>query len=597
MARPLSRLLLFAVLVAGLTGSAKAASHETYIVALKPGVTDVRGVASGLARAHGGAAGHVYEHALRGFSVRVSAQGAAGIARSPLVEYVEADREFSVAAQTLPTGIARIFAPGNANLDIDTVDDERVDVDVAVIDTGIDLDHPDLNVVGSTNCVTFFASCGSGGDDGNGHGTHVAGTVGAIDNGIGVVGVAPGARLWSVRVLDNNGTGSTSQILAGMDWVTARAPTIEVANMSLTGSGSTSIDSAAVRMADAGIALAVAAGNNDANASGYSPARADKVLTVSAIADYDGRPGGLSQPPSSFCLDQDDTLADFSNWGSTIEIAAPGCRILSTYLTGGYAWINGTSMASPHVAGALAILASQGFQRTYAGVSALYEVVKTQGNLGWTDESGDGMTEPLLDVSDAAVFNPRVVGESPSNQPPTAAFTYSCTGLSCSFNGSGSSDADGSIVSYAWSFGDGATGSGVTASRTYSTGGTYSVVLTVQDDDGATGSASASVTVTAPAAQPSVTLAASSASSGSRWTATVRVTVTSGGNLLQGAAVAGTWSNGATGTGSCQTGSDGQCTISRSSIRKTVGSVRFTVGTVNGSSSFGGTSTITVTKP
>jgi len=596
-ARPLSRLLLFAVLIASLTGSARAASSERYIVALKPGVTDVRGAASGLARAHGGSAGHVYEHALRGFSVRVSAQGAAGIARSPLVAYVEADREFSVAAQSLPTGIARVFAPDNANLDIDTIDDERVDVDVAIIDTGIDLDHPDLNVVGSTSCVSFFSSCGSGGDDGNGHGTHVAGSVGAIDNAIGVVGVAPGARLWSVRVLGNNGTGSTSQILAGMDWVTARASIIEVANMSLTGSGSTSIDSAAERMANAGIALAVAAGNNDANASGYSPARAAKVLTVSAIADYDGLPGGLAQPPSSFCLDQDDTLADFSNWGSTIEIAAPGCRILSTYLSGGYAWINGTSMASPHVAGALALLASHGFERTYVGVSALYDVVKSKGNLEWTDESGDGTKEPLLDVSDAAVFNPRVVGEPPSNQPPTAMFTSSCTGLSCSFNASGSSDVDGSIVSYTWSFGDGATGSGVTASRTYSTGGTYSVGLTVQDDHGATSGTSAVVMVTAAVVQPLVALAGSSATTGPRWTANVRITLTSSGSPLPGASVVGTWSNGATGTGSCSTGSDGQCTISRTDIRKAVGSVRFTVNTVSGSSSFGGTSAITVTKP
>ena len=92
-----------------------------------------------------------------------------------------------------------------------------------MIDTGVQLDHPDLNVAGSTNCAGFFATCGSGGGDGNGHGTHVAGTIGALDNGIGVVGVAPGARLWSVRVLGNNGTGTTSQIIAGMDWVTARA--------------------------------------------------------------------------------------------------------------------------------------------------------------------------------------------------------------------------------------------------------------------------------------------------------------------------------------------------------------------------------------
>jgi subtilisin family serine protease len=554
----------------------------------------------GLARAHGGSTGYVYEHALRGFSVRVSPQGAAGIARNPWVEYVEADREFAVSAQSMPTGVARIFAPANATLDIDGTDDERVDVDVAVLDTGIDLDHPDLNVVGSTNCATFFATCGAGGDDENGHGTHVAGTIGALDNAIGVVGVAPGARLWAVRILGKNGTGTTSQIIAGMDWVTARASTIEVANMSLTGGASASLDSAAGRMADAGIAVAVAAGNNDADASAYSPARAAKVLTVSALADYDGLAGGLSQPPSSFCLDQDDTSADFSNWGSTIEIAAPGCRILSTYLAGGYAWINGTSMASPHAAGALALLASAGFPRSWAGVSALYDLLEAEGNLDWTDESGDGVKEPLLDVSDGSAFDPRVVGEPPPpNQAPVASFTYTCINLACSFSAAGSSDADGSIVSYGWAYGDGATGTGVSAARTYASGGTYSVTLTVQDDDGATTSTSANVVATPPVVQtPIVALTGSSANSGSRWTASVSIGVTVNGSPAQGRLVSGTWSNGASGTSSCTTAAaTGQCTVSKSGIRKTTGSVRFTVNTVAGSSTFSGTGSITVAKP
>ena len=574
-------------------GSAKAQpASGTYVVVVDQQVGDVAAFADALGRAHGGNVGFVYRHALNGFSIRIPAAGAAGIARNPHVTYVEADQEYTATAQSLPTGIQRVFASANGAIGIDGVDDQRVDADVAVIDTGIDLDHPDLNVAGSTNCVTFFSSCGSGGDDGNGHGTHVAGTIGALDNGIGVVGMAPGARLWSVRVLGNNGTGTTSQIIAGMDWVTAHASTIEVANMSLSGGASSSIDAAANRMADAGIAVAVAAGNNDADASAYSPARASKVLTVSAIADYDGLPGGLSQPPSNFCLDQDDTLADFSNWGSTIEVAAPGCRILSTYMGGGYAWINGTSMASPHVAGALVLLASRGFPRTYAGVSGLYSTVIGSGNLDWVDESGDGVQEPLLDVSGSA-FAPVLTG-TPTNQPPTASFTSSCNGLSCSFNASASTDSDGSIVSYAWTFGDGGStsGSSPTTSHTYPSAGTFSVALTTTDDDAATATASNDVTVTVP---PTVALGSSAASNGSTWTATVTVSVTSGGSPVS-TTVAGSWSNGASGSASCST-TPAPCSVSKSGIRNRTSSVRFTVSTVGGSSGFSGTRLIVVTRP
>jgi subtilisin family serine protease len=595
-ARPAVGLAALVTLAVVVAGSAQAAPQGTYVVALKPGPGKVRSAADGLARAHGGAVGFVYEHALHGFSMRMSEQAAAAVARSPLVAYVEADQEYGVAAQSMPTGVARVGAPQNSEIGIDGVDDARVDVDVAVIDSGIDLDHPDLVVAGSVNCVTFFATCGSGGDDGNGHGTHVAGTVGALDNDIGVVGVAPGARLWAVRVLGNGGTGTTSQIVAGIDWVVARASTIEVANLSIEGPASSTVDAAVGRLADSGIAVAVAAGNSDANASNYSPARAAKVLTVSAIADYDGLPGGLSQPPSSFCSDVDDTLWDASNWGSAVEIAAPGCRILSTYLTGGYAWINGTSMAAPHVAGALSLLASNGFARTYAGVSGLYATVLAEGSSDWVDDSGDGVAEPLLAVSDATVFAPRFVGEQPPNVAPTASFSYSCTGLSCSFDGRASSDADGTITTYAWDFGDGSTASGSTASRTFASAGTYLVTLRVTDDDGATGTTSASVPVVTASA-PDVSLAGSGSSSGSRWTATVTITVTRDGQAATGLSVTGTWSNGATGSSSCTTGSDGRCSVSKSRISKNTTSVRFTVASIGGSSTFTGTSSITVPRP
>src|SRR5919106_172448 len=406
--RALAGMALLGAIISAGSAAAQAGPAGSYVVVLKPGIADVPGAAAGLTRAHGGTVGFVYEHALRGFSIRASAQAASAISRNPLVAYVEADQEFTVQAQTIPTGIQRIFAPGNPNLDIDGVDDERVDVDVAIIDTGIDLDHPDLNVVGSTNCASggpFSPSCGPGGGG----------------------RAAPGARLWAVRVLNNNGSGYTSWIVAGMDWVTARAATIEVANMSLGGGASQALDDAANRMADAGVAVAVAAGNSDANAANSSPARAAKVLTVSALADFDGAPGGLGSPTCR--SDQDDTLADFSNWGSTIELAAPGVCILSSWLSGGYNTISGTSMASPHAAGALAVLASKGFSRNYTGVSGLYSTLQQTGNLNWVDDSGDGVKERLLDVSSATVFNPVTVGGGGEPPPDDTAPPAAPTGL------------------------------------------------------------------------------------------------------------------------------------------------------------------------
>jgi len=613
-ARALAGMALLGAIISAGSAAAQAGPVGSYVVALKPGVADVPGAAADLTRAHGGTVGFVYEHALRGFSMRASAQAASALGRNPLVAYVEADQQFTVQAQTVPTGIQRIFAPGNSNLDIDGVDDERVDVDVAIIDTGIDLDHPDLNVVGSTNCASggpFVGSCGSGGDDGNGHGTHVAGSVAAIDNGTGVVGVAPGARLWAVRVLDNNGSGYTSWIVAGMDWVTARAATIKVANMSLGGGASQALDDAANQMAVAGVAVAVAAGNSDADAANSSPARAEKVLTVSALADFNGAPGGGGSPTCR--TDQDDTLADFSNWGSTIELAAPGVCILSTWLSGGYNTISGTSMASPHAAGALALLASKGFSRTFNGVSGLYTTLQQTGNLNFVDDSGDGVKERLLDVSSATVFNPVTVGGGgppPDDTTPPAAptgLTAVAGDASVSLDWADNSESDLAGYDVYRSTTSGGpyakVNSGLVPTSSYGDSGLvngtpyYYVVRAVDTSANASASSNqASATPTAPAAGTSVSLTSSSANNGSSWTASVTTTVTSNGSPVSGVVVSGTWSNGTTGTASCPTNANGQCTVSKSRIKK-VGSVTFTVNTVGGSTAFSGTSSIVVSKP
>jgi subtilisin family serine protease len=499
---------LIAALFAG-TAASPATGHQSYIVVLDAGTQNVAAVAADLAGAHGGQVGFVYTHAIKGFSASLSPHGAAALAGNPQVKYVEADQRRSIDAQTVPTGIQRIFADDNANIDIDGSDDFRVDVDVAVIDTGVDFEHPDLNVVGGVNCSggsPFKMSCTSGGDDDHYHGTHVAGTIAAIDDGAGVVGVAPGARLWAVKVLNSNGSGYVSWIVAGIDWVAAHGG-IEVANMSLGGSGFSQAEYDAIQGAvNAGVAFAVAAGNSDADAANYSPAGFDNVLTVSALADFDGEPGGLGSPT---CRDdQDDTLADFSNWGSVVDIAAPGVCILSTFPIedGSYGTISGTSMASPHAAGALALLASANNPGNATDVFNLYDQVVGAGNFNWTDDSGDGIKEPLLDVSNTTLFAPVLIvgggGGGGTDNPPTVTIsspddgaTFD-SGTSISFSGSASDNEDGDLTaSLVWTSSvDGQIGTGGSFSAVLSDG-THTITASVTDSGGQSGSDSHTVTV------------------------------------------------------------------------------------------------------
>ena len=365
-------------------------------------------VANEMALSHGLGVGHVYQHALNGFSARVP-QGRLNALRSDRrVVSIVADKYVSIdkpcanppcggggtgtSSQTIPSGILRI----NGRLSSTASGDGAgtVDVDVAVIDTGI-ANHPDLNVVGGKNCST-----GKGYNDGNGHGTHVAGTIAAKDNNFGVVGVAPGARLWAVRVLNNAGSGTWASVICGIDFVTANAATIEVANMSLGGSGSEGscsdggLHEAICNSVNAGVTYVVAAGNESDDAANHVPAAYDEVITASALADFNGEPGGLGTPTCR--PDEDDTLANFSNYGADVDIIAPGVCILSTWNDGGYNTISGTSMASPHVAGAAALYISTHPGATPAQVK---EALQTAGSNNWNNaDDPDGIKEPLLDV-------------------------------------------------------------------------------------------------------------------------------------------------------------------------------------------------------
>ena len=367
---------------------------------------------------------HIYMYAIVGFSVFLTADEIAvmeflydggslpgvrsfALARDIGIPVLERESLIPTRAlhgheQVIPTGIMRIGAQPAGNMG---------NVDVAVIDTGVDSRHPDLNVVGGIDCIGKTTNGYT--QDGVGHGTHVAGTIAARDNGLGVVGVAPGARIWSVRVLDNMGYGTWGSVLCGIDWVTKMADTIEVANMSLGGNGFVTACGEndpmhnAICFASKRVIFVVAAGNDTDEVSGYSPANYKEAVTVSAFTDFDGQPGGIGLAPENRCaaMSVDDELASFSNYGKGVDIAAPGVCILSTLpgepdATGayqpGYGYASGTSMATPHVAGALArFLSENPDQRQYA-----WEQVRIWSESHGSVERGDHdrFPEPLLYV-------------------------------------------------------------------------------------------------------------------------------------------------------------------------------------------------------
>ncbi|MEO7364730.1 MAG: S8 family serine peptidase [Sphingomicrobium sp.] len=291
---------------------------------------------------------HTYSSVVKGFAVRLPADPGRGSvtarlrSHNPNVSACEHDgitRAAAVAAgkpigfggQTLPWGVSRIGGPADAS---------SLARRAWIIDSGIDLTHPDLNVD-----VADGASLLSGDsslNDTYGHGTHVAGIIAAKDNAIGVVGVAAGAQVVPIRVLDGTGTGPDSGVVAALDYVSTHASAGDVANLSLIADAVSDImDQAVANLGAKGVFVVIAAGNNSANASNYSPGRtnATNVFTVSAFGSRD-------------------TWASFSNYGTAIDWSEPGVNVPSTYKNGGYATLSGTSMAAPHLAGLLLLQGS-----------------------------------------------------------------------------------------------------------------------------------------------------------------------------------------------------------------------------------------------
>jgi subtilisin len=337
---------------------------EAVVVVLEP-AADPQAVA----RAAGVTPAHIYRHVFDGFAAEVPIQALEGLRRNPQVKLVSPDDEFALdadPAQFIPEGIDRIDVDENRTADIDG-GGPALDVAVAVFDTGI-APHPDLRIGGGISCVKDPNAL----NNNHGHGTHVAGTIAALDNEIGVVGVAPGAELWSVKVASDSGVVLTSSLLCGLDWVAAHASSIDVINMSLGGQGKDgTCDSAPLHLAicnvvGAGVTIVVSAGNDGKDSSRVVPATYEEVLAVSAFADYNGQPGGGADPPfrdGVQCVRfnenlpgvDDDNFAFFSNFGPDVDITATGVCVLSTVPNNAYAWNTGTSMAAPHVAGAVAL--------------------------------------------------------------------------------------------------------------------------------------------------------------------------------------------------------------------------------------------------
>jgi subtilisin family serine protease len=393
---------------------------------------DVAGIANRLMAPSGGRLTAVYEHAIDGFAVELPAPAAEALARNPLVAAVTPDRVVSIVAADpeVPTGIDRVEGDRN-------VAGAPTDVDIAILDTGV-VAHPELNVVSTVDCTPWFGLLGCvSGNSGSvhWHATHVAGIAAARDNGSGVEGAAPGARLWSVRVLDAQGSGSLSQLLQGIDWVTANADVIDVANMSLGGAFSdATFDLAISNSIAAGVVYVVAAGNDAQDAVAFSPANHPEVLTVSALADSDGQPGGTGGSPSCRA-DQDDTLADFSNFGAVVDVAAPGVCILSTMPGGGYQTASGTSMATPLAAGVVGrYLAAQGLDPASAADvanvrSAIVAASLTQaGPCGFTGDR-DAFAEPVVFLNAVALGGDGSCGASgPADGAPVVAWTAPAAG-------------------------------------------------------------------------------------------------------------------------------------------------------------------------
>jgi subtilisin len=356
---------------------------------------------------------NVYQHALNGFAADLTPAALRRLQSDPRFAQIVPDRKMYPFAQSFTPGANRIDVDLNPYANVNGLD-ERVDADIAILDMGVG-PNADINVVGGYDCTGQSTTFDNGG-----HGTHVAGIAGAKDNGIGIVGVAPGARIWSIKVLDAF-DGNWSWVICGIDWVTAHADVIEVANMSIgetLGAANQVFDGpmheAIRRSVAAGVTYAVAAGNGAQDAANVIPATYPEVITVSAIGDSDGKPGGLGPAMGST---GDDRFASFSDYGADVDIAAPGVATLSTAPYDGLSTMSGTSFATPHVVGAIALYLAQ---HGRVGPAAVKAALLATADPGPIPGDPDSYPEGVLNVGR---FGGGLISLPANSGKPTSTFT------------------------------------------------------------------------------------------------------------------------------------------------------------------------------
>ncbi len=602
-----------------------AATQTSVIVVFDNAVSNPAALARQLGGAHGFTARHVYDTALKGFVASVPSRAVSAMAANPQVVHVEVETIERIVDQTVPTGVDRIEVDKNTAVDIDGPGGQ-VSLPVAVIDTGIAA-HSDLNVLGR---VSF-----SGGDgfDKNGHGTHVAGTIGAVGNTAGVVGVAPGTPVYGVQVCKPGGICMGGDIIAGINHVAQRKaeandgsadgdPGINfaAANFSISSADTTqkcnsnnqgvnATHTAICGVVAQGVVFAMAGGNDARKKDAYPEA-----FTVAAAADFDGKGGKAGSPTCR--SDEDDTLANFSNWN--VDIAAPGVCILSTWNDGGYNTISGTSMATPHVAGAVALYLHANGKlpaTTATGVKNIEDAIvgaalpEGTSNHACSYDNERGTTERLLFVNGAAfkgngscdLAGSGGGGGGDTNTAPVASDdAYTATeGVTLNVDAPGvlgnDSDADNDPLTAVLVSGvsNGSLTLNSDGSFSYTSGpGATSDSFTYKANDGTADSNTATVSITISPAASGTTMhvgdldaTASLKGKSGRWEAIVTVTIHDAGhNPVANASVTATWSGDRNGSVTGTTASNGTVSFSTGSIMGQSGSVTLTIDNVTHSS-------------